>query len=837
MFKGSRTVLKFVSGGVCRGAAVRQFLRTRLAGNALKEIFDSDKYWQASNQDRSIMSSFVGARTGLFKNPYLTSADGLQSFTDSMLENAQRIVEELVNDTSDEGLKNYIKNLDTLSDVLCKVIDLCEFIRISHPSPKFLEVAQQCHEKMFNYMNLLNTNVKLCEILEDLLKNKKHITEQLSEEEITVGNLLLADFKKSGIDKDQLTRALFIELSLRISVMGQHFNNNAYDLKHETIAVSKLVLQLSVSPEIYKQIVHEVGKMATIGSTVKFNVNSHVTFAILKSCRNEGLRKQMWIALNQSSDRQKVLLELLLNYRKILALKMNCGSFNEYQLEDKMAKNPENVLTFLKQLETKIKPYCVVELRKLADWKFKDYDNCKADVEVCDAIADFDTKIQLRQFSDQEIIQFIRPWDREYLVNQLLVNKRRKEVLPLDQAGTQLAGQSISSFFSLGTVLSNLSKLLTSIYGVKFQIDKPLKGEIWHKDVRKLLVVNSDDSSDIVGIIYLDLFERPGKSPNPAHFTIVCSRKITDPEELANCEVLNRPGQEQKYIQCVENAQHEIYQLPIITLVCNFSKSRNNLAFLSLVEVETLFHEIGHSLHSMFARTNLHNVSGTRCLTDFVELPSILMETFSKDPRVLNFLSEHYNGSSQAGEAEFKARLINLHQSENEVLKYCDVYSQLKMAYLDQQFYLNTPNPVLNLDGRKVTVTPENLDLISLGNLDELVSSNLGYADQLYHTAEAQMEIFADLESSWYGKFGHLFTYGVTYYTYLFDRAISSRIYKDLFSKDPFNRTNGLIFKDSVLKWGGSRSPWLCIGDCLHDPRLAKGDQKSMKLIGEADIK
>ena len=96
------------------------------------------------------------------------------------------------------------------------------------------------------------------------------------------------------------------------------------------------------------------------------------------------------------------------------------------------------------------------------------------------------------------------------------------------------------------------------------------------------------------------------------------------------------------------------YQLPVVSLVCNFSKGHSfsigrfagidneKPTLLSLDQVDTIFHEMGHAMHSMIGRTELHNLSGTRCATDFVELPSVLMESFSKDPRVICELGCHY---------------------------------------------------------------------------------------------------------------------------------------------------------------------------------------------------
>ena len=54
-----------------------------------------------------------------------------------------------------------VKNLDRLSDLLCSVVDLAEFVRNAHPDPKWVASANNLYESLSEFMNVLNTHVGL----------------------------------------------------------------------------------------------------------------------------------------------------------------------------------------------------------------------------------------------------------------------------------------------------------------------------------------------------------------------------------------------------------------------------------------------------------------------------------------------------------------------------------------------------------------------------------------------------------------------------------------------------------------------------------------------------
>lgn len=207
--------------------------------------------------------------------------------------------------------------------------------------------------------------------------------------------------------------------------------------------------------------------------------------------------------------------------------------------------------------------------------------------------------------------------------------------------------------------MEGLDRLFNKLYGVKLCLSEPLPGELWHKDVYKLSV-REIDSDDELGIIYCDFFTRTGKPHQDCHFTI-------------------RGGRLRDH----DNS----YQNPVVVLMLNLPPpgwSRPTL--LSGSMMDNLFHEMGHAMHSMLARTKYQHVTGTRCSTDFAEVPSTLMEYFAADSRVLHDISHHY----QTGE-KLPMETLEKYIASRKVFMGPDIQSQLCYSMLDQKLHGHHP--------------------------------------------------------------------------------------------------------------------------------------------------
>jgi intermediate peptidase len=117
--------------------------------------------------------------------------------------------------------------------------------------------------------------------------------------------------------------------------------------------------------------------------------------------------------------------------------------------------------------------------------------------------------------------------------------------------------------------------------------------------------------------VYLDLFPRAGKYPHAAHFTLRCGHAHTP---------LAGDGGASSTSTSTSTSTHSAppsSREPYVALVCNFNGvyggrfgngqgGEGEDPLLTHSELETLFHEFGHALHSLLSRTEFQHTSGTR---------------------------------------------------------------------------------------------------------------------------------------------------------------------------------------------------------------------------------
>ena len=209
----------------------------------------------------------------------------------------------------------------------------------------------------------------------------------------------------------------------------------------------------------------------------------------------------------------------------------------------------------------------------------------------------------------------IRIWDWRYFSNQL-----KKEKYNVD-------AELLRVYFPYQRVLDGMFNIYQSIFGLKFErVEPPYK---WIADLQ-LYAVSDAQTGEPLGLFYLDMFPCEGKYHHFAHFRLIEGKVLPNGK----------------------------YQRPSVALVCNFpSPTKDKPSLLSHSDVETVFHEFGHAMHSMMTRAKYGRFSGTSVPGDFVEAPSQMLENWVWDKKVLDSFAADYRDPSKKIPADILAKL------------------------------------------------------------------------------------------------------------------------------------------------------------------------------------
>lgn len=348
----------------------------------------------------------------------------------------------------------------------------------------------------------------------------------------------------------------------------------------------------------------------------------------------------------------------------------------------------------------------------------------------------------------------IYSWDRTFYIGRV-----KAQDLCLSSAST-------TSYFPLQSCLRALSDIVKNVFGISIMKMKADPSELWHTDVEKFQVV--DEAQETLGHIFLDLYPREGKYNHAAHFSIRCGRQPSESSE---------------------------YQKPVVALVCNFGvESDSGERLLTMSEYDTLFHEFGHSIHSILSRTKYQHLAGTRVSTDLVEVPSHIFEHFAWDPRVLAQYARHY----RTGDA-MPTRVVKAVSASRKRFIGTDIQQQVLFAAMDLEFHgENAP---------------------------------IGATTASFDRLKDQLTVFqGDGGVAVPASFHHFIGYGAGYYSYMFARILSAQVWSDLFSEDPFSREGGDRLRHGLLAHGAAKDSTCLIRDVIS------GDVTCEAFLGQIGV-
>ena len=352
-------------------------------------------------------------------------------------------------------------------------------------------------------------------------------------------------------------------------------------------------------------------------------------------------------------------------------------------------------------------------------------------------------QLKIKETSDPNVQ--IRVWDWRYFSNQL---KKQKYNVDAEQ---------LRVYFPYQKVLDGMFTIYQNIFGLKFErVEPPYK---WIGDLQ-LYAVSDAQTGEPLGLFYLDMFPRKGKFNHFAQFRLIEGKLLVGGK----------------------------YQRPTVALICNFpSPTPDKPSLLSHSDVETIFHEFGHAMHSMMTRAKYGRFSGTSVPGDFVEAPSQMLENWVWDKQVLDGFAADYRDPAKKIPADIMAKLKEA-KLATEGTRY---RRQLSFSLMDMALHT------------------------------QIHRSNAAEALPLSNQVLSDAFLPMVPDTAFVAYFGHLMGYDAGYYGYAWADAIAADM-ATIFEQSPngyFDSATGRRLRDEIYAPGDSRDANVSIAKFLGRKR------------------
>lgn len=325
----------------------------------------------------------------------------------------------------------------------------------------------------------------------------------------------------------------------------------------------------------------------------------------------------------------------------------------------------------------------------------------------------------------------LMPWDYAYWANKL------------KEQSFHFNAEELRPYFKLENVLDGAFEVASRLYDLRFSLTD--KVPVYAPDVACYEAFDATTGA-FMGLFYVDFFPRATKGGG------AWATRFRPQERTQRGD-----------------------QRPHVSIVCNFTKpTPTKPSLLTYQEVNTLFHEFGHALHSLLSKCTHRSLSCTNVYRDFVELPSQILENWIRERECLALFARHF----ETGAVIPEALVHKLIASENFHAAYL-MMRQLRFAYLDLAWYAQDPAAVTDVEAfekRAVKAT----DL-----LPDVSGTNLS------------------------SSFEHIFSggYSAGYYGYKWAEVLDADAFELFKERGIFDRGVAERFRKSVLERGGSEHP------------------------------
>ncbi|EXA01831.1 hypothetical protein FOWG_01556 [Fusarium oxysporum f. sp. lycopersici MN25] len=464
------------------------------------------------------------------------------------------------------------------------------------------------------------------------------------------------------------------------------------------------------------------------------------SLVVYRNASKSATRKRMYVGNVNNLSQNAKLFEKIVVERDLNARLVGYESHATYRLEKRLMKTPAQVESLLADLHDRLLARGQHDMKLLMDLKRKESRESAK-------ITEYD-------------VNAIFPWDYWYYAR-------------LAEQHLHVDPEQVAEYFPIQHVISVMLEMFSGFLQLRFCpiSQEQLDGSAWHDDVRAYAVWDGREASKgrFIGYLYMDLLSRDNKYKGNQNVNLQCGY--------------------------LKNDGSRVY--PATLLMCSFPPpAPSACTFLKHSQIISLFHELGHGIHDLLARTNYVAFHGHRSPPDFAEAFSVMLEKWCWMKPELKRLGLHYTSK----DLHLKEKWLREHPGEDlpperipddtieRLIKGRQVTRSL--WYLRQLVYAHFD---MKVHHPRTHTELRNIDSTKIFN-DLLEKLWLVRAPQ----PEDQGYPHADL--------GHLVSgYDAGYYSYLSAHVFAEEFFESTFLEDPRSVSAWDRYRKGILEIGGSR--------------------------------
>ena len=379
---------------------------------------------------------------------------------------SEKEIDDIVENNEEPSFENVIEALAYSGEKLDVVSSIFFNLNSAETNDEIQKIAQEVSPLLTEFSAKISQNEKLFSKIKKVYEEQQKY--QLNEEQQMLLSETYKGFVRSGALLNETDKEKFKKISIELSKKSLQFGQNVLAETNNYFKHITDEKDLAGIPEAILQQYREDAKERNLeGFVVTLQYPSYIPF--MTYAENRELRKELALANGKKSfsnnefDNQNLIKEII-TLKQEKAQLLGYKNYAEYVLEERMAKSPDQVTSFLNELLVKAKPYAEKEIE------------------------------ELKTLAKADGIEEMQSYDHAFYAEKL-----RKQKFDIDD-------EELKPYFQLEKVQEAVFGLAKKLFGLDFVESTEIQK--YHEEVKTYEIF---ENGVFKALLYVDYFPRKGK--------------------------------------------------------------------------------------------------------------------------------------------------------------------------------------------------------------------------------------------------------------------------------------------------------------------------------------